>query len=74
MLFIDFFVLTITYLSTNDKMSDFVTTVRESPCNKKILSAALNPMAALNLDRLLSVRLRYEHSVIRMGIGDSTRP
>ena len=26
---------------------DFVTTVRESPCNKKLSSAALNPVATL---------------------------
>ena len=28
-------------------------------CNKKILSAVLNLIAALNLDRLLSARLQY---------------
>ena len=38
---------------------DFVTTVMESPCNKKFSSAALNPKAALNLERLLSEGLRY---------------
>ena len=32
-------------------------------CNKKIPSAAINPIGALNLERLLSVRLRYSEIV-----------